>query len=153
VLLDRNAVAGVVDWELGREPAIALTDVFKFAASYGSFLDRAAPLRRGGVAGHPGWAAAKARWGRHSTWPNLAGFLYAFRGAGWFPEAVRDYLDANYRRMGCPVELQPLFLTAFVVEQVLVLDNPVYRQGYRDLLRALGRMYDDYSTQRPVVAR
>jgi hypothetical protein len=152
VLLDGDAVVGVVDWELGREPAVALTDVFKFAASYGSFLDRSAPRRRGGIAGHPGWAAARARWAGHSAWPNLAGFLYAFRGTGWFPEIVGDYLEANYRRMGCSAEIQPLLLTAFVAEQALVLDNPVYRRGYRDLLRALGRMYDDYPPLRRAVA-
>jgi aminoglycoside phosphotransferase (APT) family kinase protein len=153
VLLDGDAVTGVVDWELGREPASALTDVFKFAASYGSFLDRAAPPRGDGIAGHPGWAAARRRWGTHSSWPNLAGFVYAFRGAGWFPETVRDYLDANYRRLSCPAELQPLLLAGFVVEQTLVLDNPVYRQGYRDVLRALADMYDDYRPLRPAVTR
>jgi aminoglycoside phosphotransferase (APT) family kinase protein len=152
VLLCGAVITGVVDWELGREPALALTDVFKFAASYGSFLDRAAAPRRDGIAGHPGWAAARRRWGAHSAWPNLAGFVYAFRGAGWFPEAVRDYLAANYQRMGLPEEVQPLFLTAFVAEQVLVLDNPVYRQGYRDLLHALADMYDDYPARRPAVA-
>jgi len=149
VLLDGTKVAGVVDWELGREPALALTDVFKFAASYGSFLDRAASARGDGLAGHPGWADVRNRWAAHSSWPNLAGFLYAFHGAGWFPEVVRDYLAANYLRMGCPAEVQPLFLIGFVAEQVLTLDNPVYRQGYRDLLHALADMYDDY---RPVSA-
>jgi hypothetical protein len=153
VLLDGTAVSGVVDWELGREPALAVTDVFKFAASYGSFLDRAASARRDGLAGHARWADVRKRWGIRSAWPNLTGFVYAFQGAGWFPELVRDYLAANYRRMGCPAEVQPLFLIGFVAEQVLILDNPIYRQGYRDLLHALADMYDDYRPLSAAVMR
>jgi Phosphotransferase enzyme family len=153
VLFDRDVVRGVVDWELGREPALALTDVFKFAASYGSFLDRASSPRGDGIAGHPGWATIARRCRAHSSWPNLAGFVYAFQGAGWFPEVVRDYLDANFRRMGCPQDVQPLFLMGFVAEQALVLDNPVYRQGYRDVLRALADMFDDHRPLRAAVTR
>ncbi len=147
VLLDRGAVTGVVDWELGRARGPVLTDVYKFAASYGSFLDRADPPRSGRLPGHPGWADVRAGWGDRSSWPNLVNFLYAFTGVGWFPGIVRDYLDAQYRRLGCSPALEPLLLTAFVAEQALALDNPVYREGYRRLLRVL----DELATTRPAV--
>lgn len=151
VLLDGDAVSGVVDWELGRESAPALTDVFKFPASYGSFLDRAAPRRGGGVVGHAGWAVAGQRWAAGSSWPNLTGFLYTFFGDGWFPELVRDHLLTSHRRLGCPPEVQPLLLAGFVAEQVLTLDNPVYRQGYRDVLRAMSELYASQRPWRPAV--
>jgi hypothetical protein len=84
----------------------------------------------------------RARWGERSTWTNLIGFVYAFLGSGWFPEVVRDYLAANYRRLACPPEVQPLFLAAFVAGQVLTLDNPTYRRGYRELLHVLSELDD-----------
>lgn len=151
VLLHGDVVTGVVDWELGREPAVALTDVFKFAASYGSFLDRAAPQRGDGIAGHAGWATARRRWGSSSSWSNLTGFVYTYFGDGWFPELVRDYLMGSYCRLGCPPDVEPLFLVGFVAEQVLTLDNPVYRNGYRDLLRAMAELYEDHRPTRSAV--
>jgi hypothetical protein len=144
VLLEGNTVTGVVDWELGRQCGLAFTDVFKFAASYGSFLDRAIPQHHGALPGHPGWVDVRTRWGERSTWTNLIGFVYAFLGSGWFPEVVRDYLAANYRRLACPPEVQPLFLATFVAEQVLTLDNPTYRRGYRELLHVLSELDDGH---------
>jgi phosphotransferase family enzyme len=143
VLLDGDTVTGVVDWELGRQCGLATTDVFKFAASYGSFLDRAIPQHNDGLTGHPGWGDVRSRWGKRSTWTNLIGFIYAFFGSGWFPEIVRDYLAANYSRLDCSLEVQPLFLAMFVAEQVLILDNRAYRRGYRELLRVLSEFDDE----------
>lgn len=143
VLVDDNdrvggpRVTGVVDWELGRRCGPALTDLFKFAASYGSFLDRAAPPCRSGLRGHPGWGPTRAALGQRSPWPNMIGFLYAFTGSGWFPDLVREYLLAGYHRLGVPAEVQDVFLPVFVAEQATTLDDPGYRRGYRALLRAL----------------
>ena len=133
----RTRVCAVVDWERGRRRGPALTDLFKFAASYGSFLDRAAPFGRHGLRGHPGWADVRDRVGGDAAWPNLVGFLYAFTGQGWFPDLVRGYLAAGYERLGVPVGVQAVFLPAFVAEQATTLSDPVYRRGYRDLLHAL----------------
>ena len=151
VLLEGNRVTGVVDWELGRASGLAFTDVFKFAASYGSFLDRAIPQHRGRLAGHPGWGDVKSRWGDRSAWTNLIGFVYAFFGSGWFPEVVRNYLATNYRRLACSPEIQPLFLAVFVAEQVLTLDNPTYRCGYRELLHVLSELDDEHAGPRLAV--
>ena len=142
VLVDDDGVSGprvtgVVDWELGQRCGPALTDLFKFAASYGSFLDRAAPPCRSGLRGQPGWGRTRAALGRPSPWPNMVGFLYAFTGTGWFPDLVREYLHAGYHRLGVPDEVQDVFLPVFIAQQATTLADPGYRQGYRALLAAL----------------
>lgn len=137
VLTTGSAVTGVVDWELGQGRGLPFTDVFKLAASYASFLDRAVPASRHGLSGHPGWGRARDRWGATSSWPNLIGFLYAFKGSGWFADIVDDYLADAYERLGVPPQAGELFLPLFVAEQATTLADPVYRRGYRDLLRIL----------------
>jgi hypothetical protein len=137
ILLDAGRVSGVVDWELGRGAGLPFSDVFKFAASYGSYLDRASPPVRGSPAGHPGWSQVRDRWGMVPGWTNGTGILYAFFGPGWFPELVRSFLGAHLRRLGVPPATVQLFLPVFLAEQVLALEQPVYRNGYRTLLRLL----------------
>jgi Phosphotransferase enzyme family len=137
ILLDSERVSGVVDWELGRGAGLPFSDLFKFAASYGSYLDRACPPARGVLAGHPGWSQARDRWGSTPGWTNGTGILYAFFGSGWFPELVRSYLSEHLRRLGVPPAATQLFLPVFLAEQVLALQQPAYRNGYRALLRLL----------------
>jgi hypothetical protein len=137
ILLDSERVSGVVDWELGRGAGLPFSDLFKFAASYGSYLDRACPPVRGVLAGHPGWSQARDRWGFTPEWTNGTGILYAFFGSGWFPELVRSYLNEHLRRLVVPAATTQLFLPVFLAEQVLALQEPTYRDGYRRLLRLL----------------
>lgn len=137
ILIDREQVSGVVDWELGRDAVLPFSDVFKFATSYGSYLDRACPPTRGALAGHPGWSQARDRWGATPGWTNRTGIMYAFFGSGWFPELVRGFLDTHLRRLEVPPAAVRLFLLVFVAEQVLALEQPTYRDGYRSLLRLL----------------
>lgn len=137
ILLETGRVSGVVDWELGRSAGLPFSDLFKFAASYGSYLDRASPPTRGGVGGHPGWSQARDRWGSSPGWTNGTGILYAFFGSGWFPELVRGFLSDHLRRLEVPPAVARLFLPVFVAEQVLALEQPAYRSGYRALLRLL----------------
>jgi hypothetical protein len=137
ILVDAGRVSGVVDWELGRSAGLPFSDLFKFVTSYGSYLDRACPPSRGALPGHPGWAQARDRWGSTPGWTNRTGILYAFFGTGWLPELVRDFLDGHLRRLRIPPEATRLFLLVFLAEQVLALDQPTYRNGYRDLLRLL----------------
>lgn len=139
IMVTGDRVSGVVDWELGRRAGLPFSDLFKFAASYGSYLDRAAPLSRGAVPGHPGWAQAHTRWGGTPGWTNRTGILYTFQGAGWFPELVRRYLDEHLRRLGVPPPAARLFLLVFLAEQVLALDDPAYRNGYRALFQLFGQ--------------
>ena len=77
------------------------------------------------------------RWGCVPGWTNGTGILYAFFGSGWFPELVRSFLSAHLRRLGVPPATAQLFLPVFLAEQVLALEQPVYRNGYRTLLRLL----------------
>jgi Phosphotransferase enzyme family len=137
ILIDSGGVSGVVDWELGRSVGLPFADLFKFAASYGSYLDRACPSGRGTVSGHPGWARVRKRWEFAPGWTNGTGILYAFFGSGWFPEMVRCFLHDHLRRLGVPSAATQLFLPVFLAEQVLALDQPAYRNGYRALLRLL----------------
>lgn len=133
----RPSVSGVFDWELGRRNGLAVTDLFKFVASYGSSLDRALTSGRSGLRGHPGWDDVRRQLPGPHPWPNMVGFLYSFTGTGWFPGLVRRYLDTGFRRLGVPASIEDVFLPAFVAEQATTLSNPVYRNGYRDLLYAL----------------
>lgn len=137
VLTNDRTVTGVVDWELGQGAGPPFTDLFKFATSYASYLDRALPSTGAGVLGHPGWAEARDRWTGPGAWPNLVGFLYAFAGQGWFPRIVRDYLLDGYERLGVPAPAGDLFLPLFVAQQAVTLADPVYRNGYRNLFLAL----------------
>jgi Phosphotransferase enzyme family len=139
VLIDGRRISGVVDWEQGRRRGLPFTDLFKFAASYGSYLDRAAPPRLGSLPGHPGWAEARRRWAAFTQWANALGILYAYFGQGWFPELVRAFLLEHFRRLGVPPAAIALFLPTFVAEQAMALEHPVYRAGYRSLLSVLGR--------------
>lgn len=139
ILLESGRVSGVVDWELGRPAGLPFSDLFKFATSYGSYLDRACPPARGAIAGHPGWARARDRWDVTPGWTNGTGILYSFFGSGWFPELVRRFLSDHLRRLGIPPATSQLFLQVFLVEQVLALQQPTYRNGYRDLLRRVCR--------------
>jgi Phosphotransferase enzyme family len=137
ILVDREQVSGVVDWELGRDAVLPFSDLFKFATSYGSYLDRACPPARGALAGHPGWSQARDRWGSTPGWTNRTGIMYAFFGSGWFPELVRSFLDTHLRRLKVPPDALRLFLLVFLAEQVLALEQPTYRNGYRSVLRLL----------------
>jgi aminoglycoside phosphotransferase len=137
LLVKHGRVSGVVDWELGRPVGPPFSDLFKFAASYGSYLDRATPLRNGVLPGHPGWAEARTRWGGFDGWTNAVGFLYAYLGQGWFPDLVRAFLAGHLERLGLPMSACALFLPTFLAEQAMALDNTGYRDGYRSLLSAL----------------
>jgi aminoglycoside phosphotransferase len=137
ILVESGHVSGVVDWELGRGAGLPFSDLFKFAASYASYLDRASPPAHGVLPGHPGWSQVRDRWGVTPGWTNGTGIWYAFFGSGWFPDLVRSFLTGHLRRLEVPAAASQLFLPVFVAEQVLALQQPTYRNGYRALLRLL----------------
>jgi aminoglycoside phosphotransferase (APT) family kinase protein len=137
LLVDGPSLAGVIDWELSRPAGVQLSDVLKFAASYSSFLDRAAPPRAGVMHGHPGWQAARQRWQSPSGWTNLTGFMYGFYGEGWYPDLVRTFVSRHAARLGLPPAAVPVLMRTFVVEQATVLANRTYARGYQELLHVL----------------
>jgi Phosphotransferase enzyme family len=153
LLADGRRISGVVDWELGRRVGLPFTDLFKFAASYGSYLDRAAPRRNGALPGHPGWATARERWGSVAPWANAIGFLYGYFGRGWFPDLVRSFLLQHLQRLEVPPAVSAVFLPVFVAEQATTLENPTYRNGYRSLLSVLSSESDASWLRRLEVAR
>ena len=63
--------------------------------------------------------------------------MYAFFGSGWFPDLVRCFVRDHLRRLEVPAAATQLFLPVFLAEQVLALEQPTYRNGYRALLRLL----------------
>jgi hypothetical protein len=137
ILVDGEALAGVIDWELSRPTGVQMSDVLKFAASYSSFLDRAAPPRAGVMRGHPGWRPAQQRWLSPSGWANLTGFMYGFYGEGWYPDLVRTFVSRHAARLGLPPAAVPVLMRTFVVEQATVLANRTYARGYQELLHVL----------------
>ncbi|MDX6208680.1 MAG: hypothetical protein QOE24_1071 [Frankiales bacterium] len=137
ILVDRGALAGVIDWELSRPAGVPMTDVLKFAASYSSFLDRAAPPRGMVMHGHPGWRPARERWESPSGWANFTGFMYGFHGEGWYPDLVRTFVSRHATRLGLPPAAVPVLLRVFVAEQATVLANRTYARGYQQLLHEL----------------
>jgi hypothetical protein len=137
ILVDRDGVSGVVDWELGSLTGAPFGDVYKFPTSYGFYLDRAAPGRRA-VPGHPGREAIRSQWSRFGDWPNLIGFAYAFFGRGWFPDLVHDHVLSRLDALRIPHAANGVFFPVFLAEQAMALDNPEFQRGYRSLLAAFG---------------
>ncbi len=123
LLLGRDSVVGVVDWESGATAGEPLRDVARFAVSYALYLDRhTRPGCR--VAGHRGLRADA--WG--------AGLAYAAAGTGWFPTLVRTYLGAALDRLGLPGGLAPDVLLAGIADVAATADHPDFACHHVDLL-------------------
>lgn len=137
LLADGRRVSGVVDWECSRASALPFADIFKFPTSYGFYLDRAYPNGVRGIRGHAGRDRVGTRWARYGTWPNLAGFAYAFFGEGWFPSLVRATIETHLSDLGVPPEATAIFLPVFLAEQATMLPDPAFRAGYRSVLHGL----------------
>jgi len=138
ILVDRDRVSGVVDWEFGSVGGAPFRDLYKFPTSYGFYLDRAAPGRRI-VPGHPGREAMRTRWSRFGDWPNLIGFAYTFFGRGWFPDLVREYVLAGLDELRIPHAANAVFFPVFLAEQALALEDPEFQSGYRSVLAGFGQ--------------
>jgi hypothetical protein len=136
LIIGRDGIAGVIDWELSSLSAFPIDDVYKFPMSYSGYLDRALP-RRGRVPGHPGWAEARARWSAYGDWSNLAGFAYAFFGRGWYPALVRAWVEKRSAALELDPALHAIFFPVFLARQATTLANPVFRNGYRSALLGL----------------
>jgi hypothetical protein len=135
-------VSAVVDWERSRPTGVPLGDVFKFPTSYGMYLDRAEPWRRGRLPGHPGRAGLAARWTGYGTSANLLGFGYTWFGAGWFPALARSFVTDGLRRLGVPPPVAGPLFVGFLAEQLLAANTEDFREGYRQILRAFAAERD-----------
>ena len=91
ILVTRDGIAGVVDWEAGEPAGEPVRDIVRFVLAYSLYLDR--HTRPGAlVTGHPGLRASQ--WG--------CGVVYALTGSGWYPALVRDFLTYGLLRLGAP---------------------------------------------------
>ncbi len=92
ILVDRDRVSGVVDWEHGAVAGQPLADVVRFLLSYSLYLDRhTRPGHR--VFGHPG--LKRSGFG--------CGVTYGLLGRGWYPQLLRTQLTRHLRRLALPV--------------------------------------------------
>jgi hypothetical protein len=134
LLVDRDGLAGVIDWERGQPSGPAPLDVYKFPTSYALYMDRSYP--GGQVPGHPELPRWRERWRRFGESRHLAGFGYAYYGEGWFPERVRGFVADHLRALGVPAEANAVFFPLFLAEQALLPGHPRTRADYRALLHA-----------------
>ena len=138
LMVTRDGLSGVVDWELSGSATLPADDLYKFPTSYSFYLNRPYPGSRR-VPGHQGWAEAAAAWRTYGDWVNLAGFGYAFFGAGWFPTLVRSWISERSSALGLSAELHPVLFPVFLARQAVTLADPVFRAGYRSALIGLSR--------------
>jgi hypothetical protein len=123
LLVDRDRVVGVVDWESGSLSGEPLRDLARFAVSYALYLDR--HTRRGRrVAGHKGLIAG--RWG--------GGVAHLLSGTGWLGEVVRDYLVDALTRLGLPARLWREVVLAGIADVAATADHPGFARAHLDLL-------------------
>jgi hypothetical protein len=129
-------VRAVVDWERSRVAGVPMVDIFKFPTSYGLYLDRAEPWRRGRLPAHPGREDVARRWAQYGDQANLCGFGYTYFGAGWFPALVRSFVTDQLRRLRVPSEVVGPFFVGFLAEQALAANTEEFRDGCRAIVRA-----------------
>jgi hypothetical protein len=135
-------VSAVVDWERSRVSGVPLVDVFKFPTSYGLYLDRAEPWRRGRLPAHRGRADVALQWASYGDAANLVGFGYTYFGTGWFPVLVRSFVTDQVRRLGVPSEVVGPFFVGFLAEQALAANTDDFRAGCRAILRAFAAEHE-----------
>ena len=135
-------LSAVVDWERSRVSGVPLVDVFKFPTSYGLYLDRAEPWRRGRLPGHRGRDDVARQWAPYGDAANLVGFGYTFFGTGWFPALVRSFVTDQVRRLGVPPEVVGPFFLGFLAEQALAANTEDFRAGCRSILRVFAAEHE-----------
>ena len=137
LLLDRDEITGVVDWEGGAVSGEPVRDLVRFALMYSLYLDRRTKRGRS-VAGHPGLRAD--RWG--------AGVEYALDGEGWYPELVRRFLGDGLGRLGASPSLWRAALVAGIAEVAAFTDDDEFARRHLELFRRVAR---DGQTGRKVI--
>ncbi len=147
LLLSGGAVSGVLDWESGSARGLPFRDLYKFANSYGFYLDRAYAGRTE-VPGHPERAEIARAWRLDWAWPNAAGFAYTWFGRSWFPRLVERSIRSFGDALGIDPAVHGVAFQIFLAEQAAALDVERFRQGYRLLLR----LFDEHAADSNIVA-
>jgi len=94
LLVEDDAISGVIDWEAGERSGWPLRDLVRFALSYCLYLDRHT---------RPGHRVRRHRGLRRTGFG--PGITYGLLGAGWLPDLVRQYLRDGLHVLGLPPEL------------------------------------------------
>ena len=128
-------VSAVVDWERSRVSGVPLVDVFKFPTSYGLYLDRAEPWRRGRLPGHRGRDDVARQWAPYGDAANLGRLRLHLLRHRLVPRAGPSFVTDQVRRLGVPPEVVGPFFVGFLAEQALAANTEDFRDGCRSILR------------------
>jgi Phosphotransferase enzyme family len=126
LLVARDQVSGVVDWESGSACGEPTRDLVRFALTYALYLDRHSRVGRL-VAGHPGLRAD--RWG--------AGIEYAIDGQGWFPNLFRGFIQQGLQRLGADPALWRDAARAGIAEVAATADHLDFAERHWRLFERL----------------
>jgi aminoglycoside phosphotransferase len=128
VLLERDRISGVIDWEHAELAGEPLRDLARFALTYAMYLDRhARPGRQ--VRGHPGLRASE--WG--------CGIDYLLFGGGWICDLLRTFLRLGLRRLGVPGERWSDAIIAGTAEVAANTDDEGFGRSHVDVLARIAR--------------
>jgi aminoglycoside phosphotransferase len=128
VLIERDGISGVIDWEHADLAGEPLRDLARFALTYAMYLDRhARPGRQ--VRGHPGLRASE--WG--------CGIDYLLFGGGWICDLLRTFLRLGLGRLGVPGVLWSDAVIAGTAEVAAYTDDDGFGRSHVDVLARIAR--------------
>jgi SAM-dependent methyltransferase len=137
VLVDRDRVAGVVDWERASFDDLPIWDLVKAVMDTAYHLDRYRAVPRRGPFGLP-------RWGELGPWEGIADprFAVGFRGAlmdpGWLADLTRDVLITAFSKARIPLGWLPVAVPFHLVREFVHPDASSRSvAGWGSVLRAL----------------
>ncbi|MDP9330332.1 MAG: aminoglycoside phosphotransferase family protein [Actinomycetota bacterium] len=151
VLVERERVVGVVDWERSTIDDLPFWDPVKAVGSAAYHLDRYRSIPKRG-------AAALPQWGDMGAWNDVAdprfavGFRAAFVQPGWLADTARHALVRAFDRAGIPRGWLPVATTLYLVRQIVQADDsPRSVAGWGSVLLALamhpGTWTDEFSPE------
>ena len=126
VLVGREGVTGVVDWEAACLRGEPVRDLARFAIMYALYLDDGPSvvrrLRGSGRKRSPAWGA---------------GVEFALNGTGWFPELFRGFLRDGLRRLGASPAVWREAALAGLADVAARTDDPGFGRSHLELFRRL----------------
>jgi hypothetical protein len=152
ILVERDRVVGVVDWERATTDDLPIWDPLKAVGSTAYHLDRYRTIPRRGGGKLPDW-------GDMGTWAGTAdprfatGFRAAFVQPGWLADTSRDALVRTFTRGRIPLGWLPVAVAFYLVRQIVQAgDSPRSVEGWGSVLQALaarpGTWADAYENER-----
>jgi SAM-dependent methyltransferase len=152
VLVERERVVGVVDWERSTIDDLPFWDPVKAVGSAVYHLDRYRSISKRGPAALPQWGDVGS-WGDVADPRFAVGFHAAFVQSGWLADAARHALVNAFDRAGIPRGWLPVATTFYLVRQIVQADDsPRSVAGWGSVLLALGMhpgtWADEYSPEK-----